>query len=318
MHRAYHPQPQTRASKRPLRLWRLLPWLLAVYLATGIYSVRPNELAVVRRCGKVLQQHRSPGLHFGFPYGIDRVRRVKFQEQKRVSVGMSQTEKALGRRNQPRESEYLTGDRNLIMVSANVQYQIDDPKAYLFNVVDVPALVGNVAAGRLASVISGMNVDDVLTVERGTIQTRVKEATQTVLDGYGAGVRVSSVLLDEDTEPPQEVAEAFRDVTAAREDRQRLINEAQGYANRLKEQADADANSLLEEAEGFAGEITLMARGDADRFSQIADRLSDQRSLTFKRLILETMEEVLPRVKKIVLDRPAAESVDLGIIEALP
>lgn len=318
MHRAYHPQPHTRAPKRPMRPWRLLPWLLAVYLATGIYSVRPNELAVVRRCGKVLRQHRLPGLHFGFPYGIDRVTRVKFQEQKRVSVGMSQTEKALGRRNQPRESEYLTGDRNLIMVSANVQYQIDDPNAYLFNVVDVPALVGNVAAGRLASVISGMNVDDVLTIERGTIQTRVKETTQAILDGYAAGVRVSSVLLDEDTEPPQEVAEAFRDVTAAREDRQRLINEAQGYANRLKEQADADANSLLEEAEGFAGEITLMAQGDADRFSQIADRLSDQRSLTIKRLILETMEEVLPRVKKIVLDRSAAESVDLGIFEVNP
>jgi membrane protease subunit HflK len=292
--------------------------LLAVYLATGIYSVRPNELAVVRRCGKVLEQHRLPGLHFGLPYGIDRVTRVKFQEQKRVSVGMSQTEKALGRRNQPRDSEYLTGDRNLIMISANVQYQIDDPNDYLFNAVDVAALVGDAAAGRLASVISGMNVDDVLTIERSTIQTEVKTATQKALNGYAAGVRVTSVLLDEDTEPPQEVAEAFRDVTAAREDRQRLINEAQGYANRLKEQAEADANSLLEEAEGFAGEARLMARGDADRFRQIAQRLPEQRSLTLKRLILETMEEVLPRMKKIVLDRPAAESVDLGIIEANP
>jgi membrane protease subunit HflK len=224
----------------------------------------------------------------------------------------------------PQESEHLTGDKNLIVVSATVQYEVDDRNAgldrnvrlYLFNVADVPALVRDVAAGRLSEIISSMQVDDVLTAGRHEIQLWVKEKAQQDLDAYGSGVKLTSVLLNEDLQPPQEVAEAFRDVIAAREDRHRAINEAMGYANRLKEQADADADSLFQEAQGYAGEIKLMAEGDASRFRQQAEQLGDNRSLTIKRLIIETLEEVLPRVKKIVLDESAAESVDLGIIEA--
>ena len=318
MHRAYHPSPRPHVHKRPVRWWRLLPWLLAAYLATGIYSVKPNERAVVQRCGKALPKIRFPGLHVGLPYGIDRINRVRVLEKKRVSIGTSQSERLIGRRALPRESEHLTGDKNLIVVSATVQYEVDDQKVdlYLFNVADVPALVRDVAASRLSEIISSMQVDDVLTAGRHDIQSWVEEKAQEDLNAYDSGVKLTSVLLNEDLQPPQEVAEAFRDVIAAREDRHRAINEATGYANRLKEQADADADSLTQEAQGFAAEITLMAGGDASRFTQRAEQLGDDRALTVKRLIIETMEEVLPRVKKIILDKSTAESVELGIIEA--
>jgi membrane protease subunit HflK len=328
VHRAYHPSSRPHTHKRPIRWWRLLPWLLAAYLATGVYSVKPNERVVVRRCGKALPKLQPPGLHVGLPYGIDRISRVRVLEKKRVSIGSSQSERLIGRRALPQESEHLTGDTNLIVVSATVQYEVDGQNVdrYLFHVADVPSLVRNVASARLSEIISSMEVDDVLTVGRHEIQKWVKERAQEDLDSYGvlepdgsdgSGIAITSVLLNEDLQPPQEVADAFLDVIAAREDRHRAINEARGYANRLKEQADADADSLTQQAQGYAGEITLMATGDASRFTQRAEHLDDnRRSLTVKRLIIETMEEVLPRVKKIVLDKSSAESVELGIIEA--
>lgn len=331
MHRAYHPPP--RRPKKRFRWWRLLPWLAVAYALTGFYSVQPNERAVVRRCGKVLPQVSEPGLHFGFPYGIDRVVKVRVQEQKQVGVGMSrlgrsakepasqlgvginQWSRALGREIQPQQAECLTGDNNVILLSANVQYQIEDVHRYLFGVADVPVLVENAVAGALCGEVSKIEVDDVLTTRRGWLQTEVQRHAQDTLDRYEAGVRITSVLLDERTGPPQEVADAFRDVTAAREDCQRAINEAEGYAARLRQSAEADADSLLQQAEAFAQKTTLLAESGAERFRLLQAELAKGRELTVRRLILETMEEVLPRMKKIVSDREASESVDLSIMQ---
>lgn len=298
-----------------MRLWRLLPWLLVVYLTTGIYSVATNERVVVRRFGRWLEQVRTPGLHFGLPYGIDQRTRIRLQEQKRVLIGMGAADRLLRRRTRPQDAECLTGDRNLIMVSAAVQYQINDPGKYLFDTAEVESLVAAVAQSELGSIISSMSVDDVLTVERHAIQIEVRTNTQKTLDEYGAGVRVTSVLLDEKTEPPQEVDAAFRDVTSAREDRQRRINEELGDAARLKQQTEADVDTILQEAQADATEVVAIAEGDKQRFLSLADELSTARDLTAMRLILETMEEVLPRVRKIVIDGQMADRIDLGLIE---
>jgi membrane protease subunit HflK len=315
VHRAYEPKPQR--AKRRVRWLALLPWLAAVYVATGFYAVQPNERAVVRRCGKALDELRMPGLHFGLPYGIDRVTRLKVLERKRVGVGITLAERSQGRAAQPQEAERLTGDRNLIRVSAIVQYRIADPKAYLFNVADVPALVSNAASSALTEVVTSTGVDDVLTVQRLAIQEEVKQATQTALNRYEAGVEVTSVSLEE-VAAPEEVRQAFRDVTAAREDMQRMINEAQGYASRLIPQARGEARRIRLEAEASRDAVVQKAQGDAEGFTKIAAEVSGDRQLTVKRLILETMERVLPRLKKIVLDEHAGDGVDLGLIEAQP
>ncbi len=320
MHREYHHSPIS--PWRPVRWLRLLgaallvllPCLAVAYVATGLYSVQPNEEAVVRRCGKRLPQRRGPGLHFGLPAGIDKVDRLKMLEPKRVGVGMSLIERTLGRRIQPLRAECLTGDRNLILISAIVQYEISHPDAYLFEVADVPALVGNVAASGLSSVVSSMNVDEILTVGRIEIQDTVRKSTQERLDRYGAGVRVTAVSLEGVT-PPQEVAEAFRDVTSAREDYQRAIHEAQGYQRRVIPQARGEAKRILLEADGYRVEVTQKAEGDSQRFLKVVSVLAEGRELTTKRLILEAMEEVLPRVKKVILDTGAAGAVDLGLFE---
>lgn len=315
MHRAYQPTPPL--PKRHTSWLALVPWLVGAYALTGFYTVGTDERAVVRRCGKSLDQLQLPGLHFGFPYGVDRVTRLKVFQPKRAGVGVSLAERSLGRRVEPQEAEWLTADHNLIVLSAVVQYRIADPKQYVFHVADVDTLVSNVAGSALTSIITSMDVDDVLTVQRVAIQEEVKRAAQEMLGRCQAGVEVTSVSLEGAT-PPQEVADAFRDVTAARGDAERTVNEAQGYANRLVPEARGEAQRLLIDAEAYGDEVVEMARGDAERFTRMAQELSENRELTTKRLTLETLEKVLPRLKKIVLDGQATGAIDLGIIEAEP
>ena len=313
MHRAYQPTPPS--PQRRTSWVALVPWLVAAYALTGFYTVGTDERAIVRRCGKALDPLQLPGLHFGFPYGVDRVTRLKVFQPKRAGVGASLAERSLGRRVEPQQAEWLTADHNLIVLSAVVQYRIADPRQYVFRVADVDTLVSNVAAGALTSVVASMEVDDVLTVERVAIQEEVRRAAQEVLGRYEAGVEVTSVSLEGAT-PPQEVADAFRDVTAARGDAERTVNEAQGYASRRVPEARGEAQRLLIDAEAYGDEIVEKARGDAERFTSMARELSENRKLTTKRLTLESLEKVLPRLKKIVLDGQATGAVDLGIIEA--
>jgi len=315
-----HHHPHSHGHSQPTN-WRaagLTVLLLAAggYVATGVYIVPTGEQVVVRRFGRALAEVRTPDLYIGLPAGLDRITRVKTLETKRVGVGMGLADAALGRSAEPRSSECLTGDTNLIVVGAVVQYSISDPKAYGFHVADMPALVRNVAASELSRLIAGMKVDDVLTTQRLAIQTQVRNATQAALSRYGAGVRITSVSLpSQGVSPPQEVADAFRDVTSAREDRQRAINVAEAYANRLAPQARGESQRMLTEAHAYAAEAVQKARGEAERFRKEAAELKTNRRLTLRRLVLETLERVHPRLRKIVLDGKAREVIDLGLIE---
>jgi len=313
VHRTIESHSHTHAT--PIR-WRYVVAVATLaWLATGWYSVQPGEEAVVRRFGRALDSVRKSGLHFGMPIGIDSVSRVRTLEHKRVGVGMALADRDLARRADGARAECVTGDRNLILISAVVQYRVVDAKAYLFATSDPAAVVRGTAAGVLSEVVSSMQVDDVLTVERLAIQRAVIAATQSALDRYGVGVWITSVSL-EGVAPPQEVAEAFHDVTSAREDRQRAVNEAQGYANRLVPRARGEAQRILLEAAAYATQTTEGARGEADRFTKLAAELAVGRELTEGRLILEAQETVMPRLEKIVLEGDAAQDVDLGIIEA--
>ena len=292
---------------------------LAAWAATGVYAVRPNERAVVWRCGRILPEPSLPGIHCGLPWGIDRVTRLKVYEQKRVGIGMSLEDRNLGRAVDARRAECLAGDRNLIAISAVVQYDILDAKAYLIRTADVPSAIENLATAELSAAIAARDVDDILTLGRLEIQQQMLAAVKRRLaqwerEGRGLGVQINAVTL-ETVRPPQEVDEAFRDVISAREDRQRAVNEAQGFAAALLPSARGEAQRIRLEAEGSAAEAVERARGEADRFDRMVAQLGSGREVTVQRLILETLEEVLPRMKKIVLDDQTRKQIDLGVIE---
>jgi len=316
MHRII--EPSRDLPKGPFRFAALLPWLIVAYLATGLYTVETNQRAVVRRFGRALPELKGPGLKLGLPYGFERVDRMKLREPKRVAVNSSLTDRASGRLTEPLLAECLTGDRNLIQIPAVVQYDIADPKAYLLRAADVPALVRSATAAGITSVVSSMGVDDVLTVERRTVRTRAIARAQELLDRYGVGVRVTAISL-EGMGPPEEVADAFRDVNNARWDRDRAINDAEGYLRRVLPQARGEARRVLLEADGYYDETVQRARGDAARFDKMAAAATGQgRRPTLLRLVLETMEEVLPRLNKIVVDGEAGRQLDLGLFEEKP
>jgi membrane protease subunit HflK len=247
------------------------------------------------------------------------VTRLKVYEQKRVGIGLSLEDRNLGRAIDPWRAACLAGDRNLITVSAIVQYDILDAKAYLIRTADVPLAIENLATAELSAAIASRDVDDILTLGRSEIQQQVLAAVKQRLAhweqaGRGLGVQINSVTL-ETVGPPQEVEEAFRDVISAREDRQRTVNEAQGFAAALLPSTRGQAERIRLEAEGTAAETVEKARGEADRFDRIVAQLGAGRDLTARRLILETLEEVLPRLKKIMLDDHARKQLDLGVIE---
>src|SRR5271157_2001009 len=319
-----HPHDHEHAHGHARPGWRPNPWLfslaaLAAWAATGIYVVQPNERAVVWRFGRILPDLALPGIHYGLPWGIDRVTKLRVNEQKRVGIGLSLEDRDLGRTVDPRRAESLAGDRNLIAISAIVQYDILDAKAYLIRTADVPLAIENLATAGLSAAIASRDVDDILTLGRLEIQQQVLAALKKRLaewgdEGRGLGVQINAVTL-ETVRPPQEVDEAFRDVISAREDQQRTINEAKGYAAALIPSARGEAGRVRLEADGSAAETVEKARGEADRFDRIVAQLASGREVTTERLILETLEEVLPKLKKIVLDDKAEKQIDLGVIE---
>ncbi|MCX7818595.1 MAG: FtsH protease activity modulator HflK [Kiritimatiellae bacterium] len=320
MHHDHPPaaRPATPLVPRAVRGRR--PAAAAIVLAmvawglTGLYTVQPNEQAVVQRMGRMLPELRGPGLHLGLPIGLDRVRRVRLQELRRVPIGPLSAVRDAGR---PGAAlEHLTGDRNLVRLAGVVQYRIEDPRAFLFRAAVLEAMLGDLAAAALGREVAVMDVDRLLTVARPELQEALRARTQQAADALGLGVRVVAVTMEE-IAPPPEVADAFRDVAAAREDRQRAINEAEGYASRLLPRARGEAGQILAAARGEAGDRVLRARGEAAAFLAMWERYRVDPSATALRLAIEAAEEVLPRLRMIVLDERARRRVDLVLPEAV-
>jgi membrane protease subunit HflK len=297
---------------------RLARWLVlaavVMYVLSGIYVVQPDERGVVRRLGRVVADGVEPGIHYRIPWPIDRVDRPQVTSIKRMSVGYKIVDQLRGLAPEPREAQFLTGDTNIIEVQLLIQYVIKDPGDFLFTVEDPHWLVRKVGESALTEAMSGIGVDAVLTTAKLEIAAAVKEDAQEMLDSYAAGIEIVAAHLQEVT-PPREVADAFRDVASAREDRNRIIQEANGYANRVVPTARGEAQQLVTSAEGYRAEKIDRATGEAERFRAVVAEYWKAPSATRERLYLEVMEEVLATVRKHVVDAKAGDAaVDLRFL----
>jgi membrane protease subunit HflK len=289
---------------------RLAAAALAMWLLTSVYIVPADQQAVETRFGKVVEARVMPGIHVSMPWPIDRVHKLKVQQLQRTVVGGEITDGVLGR-TQPLEAQFLTGDQNIIYMRAVVQYSVAVPADYLFQLQDVAKAVGAVVGSELAHHVAHRTVDAVLTTEKAAIQEEVRAAAQKILNDYRAGVMLASVNI-EIAAPPPEAADAFRDVASARADASRIVNEAEGYANDVIPKARGEAERLLEEARGYKLRKINEAQGDAARFNQIAGQYERAAQVNGRRLYVETMEEILPRIKKLIVDKNG--NLDLTII----
>jgi membrane protease subunit HflK len=287
---------------------------LFVYLATGLAMVQQDEVGVVRRCGAVLAEPWPPGLHWGLPWGLDRLDRVKTGQTRTLAVGAPPEQAApLAVAPDPDADDFLTGDLNLVTAQATLQYRVADPAAYLFAAPSVDAALTLAAESALARALADRGIDDVLTTGRAEVAEAMLRAIQAQADRQGLGVSVRAVRLGR-VAPPTPVAPAFADAARARSDRRQLVTAAQEYRDR----ALADAHGLAQEisdraAAGHERSIQL-ARGEADRFTKVLAQARKDPAATRRRLYLETLAELLPRFGRKVVVAPGP-GVDLSLFE---
>jgi membrane protease subunit HflK len=207
----------------------------------------------------------------------------------------------------------LTGDENIIDIDLVVQYRISDPAKYLFKVRDLQDTVKAASEAALREVIGRRLIDEALTVGKLEIQEETKTLLQSILNTYEAGLQVVVVQLQE-VQPPRQVVDAFKDVASAREDKVRFINEANGYQSAIIPEVRGKVEMILREAEAYREEKMRRARGEAQRFLQTLREYQQAKEITRKRLVLETLEEVLPQMEKIILE----DGVGTNLLPILP
>jgi len=271
---------------------------LIFWLFTGVYTVGPDEVGVVQRFGKYDRTVQS-GLNYHMPFPIETVKTPKVTEVKRIEVGF----RTVGKnqyRTVERESLMLTGDENIVDAELIVQYKIKEPINYLFNFVGPELTMREAAEASLRTVVGRHNIDEALTSGKLMIQEETKELLQSILDKYETGVQVVAVQL-QDVSPPKQVIDAFKDVASAKEDKNRMINEAEGYRNDIIPKARGEAQAMIREAEGFRESRIARAEGDVAKFKAILKEYSKAKDVTRERLYLEAMEEILPGLEKYIV-----------------
>ncbi len=281
--------------------FKLTPVIIGIvilWLLSGVYIVGPDEVGVVRTFGAFSRVTQS-GLNWKFPAPIESVKTPKVTEVKRIEIGF-RTMRNGQYRTVEKESLMLTGDENIVDAEMIVQYKIKDPVDYLFKIVGPELTVREAAEASLRTVVGRNKIDETLTTGKFTIQEETKIQLQTILDNYQSGIHVVAVQL-QDVSPPKEVIGAFKDVASAKEDKNRMINQAEGYRNDVIPKARGEGEAMIRDAEGFKESRIKRAEGDAAKFSTILKEYRQAKSITEKRLYLETMEKVLPDIEKIIV-----------------
>ena len=284
--------------------------LLAVWIVPSVvYTVDQDEVGVVTRFGDYVRT-TPPGLQFKLPSPVEHVQTPKVRKVRATRVGFRKQGDQV--RDVPNESLMLTGDENIVDIDLVVQYHITDAKNYLFNVRNQSGAVHDVAETALRGIIGNRPIDDVLTIGKAEIQIQVKEAMQVILDKYESGIEVLNTQL-RDVSPPKAVDFAFKDVQSAKEDKDRLINEAKGYRNSIIPEARGKSAQIIAAAEAYREEVISKAEGDAHRFLAQYKEYRKSPEVTKKRIYLETMEEIYPNMNKVILSKE-----NRGVLPILP
>jgi membrane protease subunit HflK len=287
---------------------------VGLWLVSGYYTVGPNQVGLNLVFGKYVGK-TLPGLRYNWPFPIGSVDKLNVTDRNAFNVGFV-TRPDFSRPNAtsvvdvPEESLMLTGDDNIADVKFVVFWQIDPahPQDYAFNLADQTETVKAVAESAMREIIGHSLIQKILTAERKVIEPAVQQLMQKVLNGYNAGVLVLQVQL-QSVDPPDEVIASFRDVTASQQDQAKLRNEGEAYANTVVPKARGQAAAIVQKAEGYRLQTVAEAQGQAALFDQVHAEYRKAPEVTRERLYLETMERILGRAPKLVVDDPTGKGV---------
>lgn len=274
--------------------------VVLLLMLSGLYSVEPGEIGVVRTFGKEMAK-KTPGLHFAFPI-VQQVDVVDVATIRRTEIGFR------GDKRVDDEALMITGDENIVEAQMIVQYRVADPSKALFRLKDPEKVLHDAAEVSLRSVVGRTTIDEVLTKGREQAQTETKKHLQELMDLYESGLAVTEVKLQV-VDAPDEVKDAFHDVVRAREEREQKINQAKAYRADIIPKARGKAQKVLRDAEAYKEARIERATGDAEKFEKIRAAYDKAKRVTRQRMYLETMEAILDRVsKKVVLDGNVAQN----------
>ncbi len=289
-----------------LGLGVLLLVALLLWLGSGFYIIQEGQSSVVLRFGQFTKQIDQAGVNWRFPYPIESHELVNTQQLRTVEVGYRNEV----RRKNLRESLMLTLDQSIVDMQFAMQYRISQPADFLFeNRMTVPEeIVRQAGEAAMREIVGRTGIDQVLFEEKEDVARRASSLVQQILDRYRSGVTIIDVTIQQ-VQPPEQVQEAFEDANKAAQDRERLINEGQAYANDVIPRARGAAARILQEAEGYRAAAVAAAQGDAARFDQLLAEYKKAPKVTRDRLYLETMQQVLGSSSKLVLDTGAGNNL---------
>jgi membrane protease subunit HflK len=298
-------------TKRPIIF--ILIGAIGIWALSGFYRVDADEQGVVLRFGKYTNV-TQPGLNYHLPYPIESVMTPKVTKVNRVDVGFRSSNERTGNISEIKEeSAMLTGDENIVDINYSVFWVIKDASKYLFNIYDPISTIKAVAETSMREIIARKKIQNILTQGRTDIENETHKIMQQILDQYNSGIEITQVQAQK-SDPPAQVIDSFRDVQAAKADKERQQNEAQAYANDIIPRARGEAAQIIQQAEGYKKEVVAQAEGEASRFIAIYNEYAKAKTVTQERMYLETMEKVLSGVNKIIIDKQSGS----GVVPYLP
>jgi len=316
-------QPDAKQLKKiPKLLFGLIIFFfILITILSMFYTVSQDELGVILRFGK-FNRISQPGLHFKFPFFIEKVQKPPIQRIIKEEFGFRTEKAGIRTTYSPKSFEeeglMLCGDLNSAMVEWIVQFKIKDPVAYLFNVRNQKQTIRDVSEAVLRNIVGDSSVDEVLTIRRIEINKEAEDMMQKMLDTYNLGVKVVTVKLQE-VNPPEEVKPAFNEVNEAKQDKERFVNEAWQDYNKEVPRAAGEAKKMIETAEAYAINRVNTAKGEATRFQLIWEEYNKSKDVTRRRIYIETMKEILPLVgKKFIIDESQTNVLPLLPLNQLP
>lgn len=288
------------------KLFVVLPVLLGIFaIYSSFYTIDPGEIGVIQRFGK-LSSYSDPGLHLKIPV-VDKLTVVDVEKVRRIEIGFRSDR---SRVSIVQESLMITKDENIVDAQAIIQWKIKDPGNYLFKVWNVESTIKSTAEVALRSSMGVTNIDDALTTGRDLIQSNTRAFLQKLLDSYSSGVAITDVKL-QIVDPPEEVKDAFNEVVRAKEDKEKLINNAKGYFEDVIPKARGEAEKMIRQSEAYREQRISKAEGDVARFNQIYSEYRKDKETTKTRIYLEKMESILQRPKKVIGTDSAGGSLNL-------
>ena len=294
--------------------------LLGIWAANGFYRVQPNEEGVPVLLGRFVGTTTNPGLHWNWPAPIGKVYTPDVTAENRIEIGLRTSGESSRRgasvRDMPEESQMITGDENIVDIDFVVFWRISDAPNYLFNIRNPDETVKMAAESVMRAIIGQTPIQEALTSRREDIEARTLSSLQKLMSEYQAGIQVRQVQLLA-VLPPKNVIDAFDEVSRARQDMDRLKNEAEAFRNDIVPRARGEAQQLLQGAEAYRQEVVNRAQGDANRFNSVYQAYRQSKDVTTTRIYLETLESIFSNVNKVIIDSEVGKAGG-GVVPYLP